>query len=301
MARLSKLLFAAAAIVAVPVQSALAQGGEGGEELPPPEGEGMGDTTGEAMPDPNADPNATPPPTDGAVGGYPQQVILRPPTLPAGMLEVTPALTIARLSTTVLGVTASATAVGLGASAGYGVTEKIEAGGGYAIQLYDGFDAEGPLTIYGLYSLVNDDKMRANAGASFTYNIGSSNGDIGLGAFFQYAINDKLVVFTPGNQLQLGLIREDIAGMSAPTPITLHLPVAAGYQATEQIFAFLQLDPINISISDSSNTFFDPLGVQVGGLYSMSEKLDVFGSLNFPSIADAGDLLAFVVGANLRM
>jgi hypothetical protein len=304
MTRLSKLLVAAAVTVAIPAQTVLADSHMEADPDAVPVDDPNADPTADPTADPNAmpaDPMADPNAAPAVTGAYPKERVLRPPTLPKGMLQATGSLDIARLSVTILGMTSSATNVGLRAGAGYGVSDKLEVGGSYGVRLYDGFEAKGPLRLYGMFGVADDAKMKIAAGGSFTYDLLGETANIGLGAYFQYAINEKLIVYTPGDQLSITAVSPDVAGMSSPKPITLGLPVAAGYQATPELFAFLWLNPINISISDSSNTFFDPLGVALGALYAASEKMDIFASLTFPSIADAGDIMAISAGANFRM
>lgn len=292
MSGLSKFLFAAAAVCALPVQSALAQGEPGGEATGEVGGEVGGEMGGEVGGEAGAtteggEATAAPDVTDAtpAIGGitaWAKEIIFRPLTLNAGMLrvEATPAYAQITITDPISMTSVSGSALGLGLSAGYGVSDQIEVGGGYGFTL-DEFEIKGPLSVYGKYRIM-DGKMRAAAGASFGYNLASETAGLGAGVDFWYNVSSNLAVYTPGNQLQIGL---------DPSSAALVLPVGVGFQATPNIFASLgtSLATIGISEVDTAVIFADVTPIQVSGYYSPSNKMDVgvvFDTVDLGGIAD---------------
>jgi len=286
MTRLSKVLIAAAAMIAVPVQSAMAQD-------TPPEGEG------EAAPPPEDASGMSPPPSvmEGQAGSeWAMEIIKRPLTLKKGMIAARGDLSILKITTVSTGtppVTSSATGVALGIGAGYGISDKLEAGISYGLSLKS-FEAKGPLSVYGLFSIKDSPKMRVAAGAQFGYNLASEKLGIGAGLAFQYHLNDKMMVYMPPTHLQIGL---------DPTAVSINLPVGFAFQATPNIHAYAQTNLFDIGIEPSGTAFIfaDSIPLTVGAWYSPSNKMDIGASIGAIDLPEIADLFVFTVSARLYL
>jgi hypothetical protein len=283
MIRLNKVLIAAAATIAAPM-TAFAQDPAEGEAAAPTE-----DATGEA-----AAPVMT---SEGPIiGAWAQRFIDRPINMLKGMIRVDAGLGILKISTPAIPPAtsgSSATAVQLNVGAGYGISDKLEAGVSYGISLKE-FEAKGPLRLYGLFSISHSEKMRISAGASFGYNIASERLSIGAGLAFQYHLNEKMMVYMPPTHLSIGL---------DPTVASISLPVGFGFQANDNIFAAVETNLFDIGLEPSGSAFIfadrTPLNVLVS--YSPSNKMDLGASIGALNLPDIADLFVVTVFARLYM
>lgn len=290
MIRVSKVLFTSLSLAAM-AGTALAQDPPEGEgEEAPAEGEMGAEMGAEMGGEATADPAAMDPAAAAAATGmWPQEIINRPLTLNKGMIRAQADLAI--LNVVIL--TESAVGIGLGVGAGYGVSDKLEVGGSYAISLKE-FEAKGPLSAYGAFRLM-DGKMKAAAGASITYDLAGESLGLGLGLAFQYNLNEKMALFTPGNQLAIGLDPETTAG--------LNLPVGFGFQATPNIFAAVQtnIGSIGIEPSGSAFLFADFIPLTVGAFYSPSNKMDIGASISTIDLPEIADFWAVLLTGRIYM
>ncbi len=287
MKRLSKVLIAAAATIAVPVHSAFAQDPAPTEEGTPP----AEDATGTPPPDGSA-----PAVEEGgaATGTWSMEIINRPLTMLKGMIRAQADLGILKINIPAIPPAttgSSSTGVALTVGAGYGVSDKLEAGVSYGISLKE-FEAKGPLTLYGLFSIKDSPKMRLAAGASFGYNLASEKLAIGAGLAFQYHLTDKMMVYMPPSHLSIGL---------DPTAVAISLPVGFAFQATPNIFAFAETNLFNIGIEPSGSTFIfaDNTPLTVGAFYSPSNKMDIGASIGAVNLPDIADLFVFQLTARM--
>jgi hypothetical protein len=95
-----------------------------------------------------------------------------------------------------------------------------------------------------------------------------------------------------GQQLSIGLY--------SGAPITLDIPIGAGFQATPQIFAWVNTSIAHIKLSNSANAFIfaDYIPLDIGANYRMSKNLQVEAYMALPDLENAQfDLLFFGVGA----
>lgn len=288
MTRLSKVLIAAAAMLAVPVHSAMAQDPVEGTE---------GEAPVEGTPE---DATGTPPegamPADTAVpGSWPQRIKDRPLNLLKGMIRAQGDLGISRIAgmpaMPPIPATDATTVLGLQIGGGYGVSDKLEVGASYAFTLNE-FEIKGPLTLYGLFNLKHSEKLRASAGASFGYNLAAERVAIGAGVAFQYHLNDKMFVFMPPSHISLGL---------DPTQFSINLPVGFGFQANEKIFAYGQTNLFDIGIEPSGSAFIfaDRTPLTIGAFYSSSNKMDIGAAFTMPNVPDIADVFAITLTARL--
>ncbi len=233
--------------------------------------------------------------TEGATAGsWSMSIIDRPLNLLKGMIRVDADLGILKINIPAIPPATSGsslTGVALGVGAGYGISDKLEAGVSYAISLKE-FEAKGPLSLYGLFNLVHSDKMRISAGASFGYNLASEKIGIGAGLAFQYHLAPKMMVFMTPTHLSIGL---------DPTVAAINLPVGFGFQATPNIFAYAETNLFDIGLKPSGSAFIfaDRTPLTVGGSYSPSNKMDLGASINASNLPDIADLFVITVYARL--
>lgn len=217
----------------------------------------------------------------------PQEIVDRPRTTPAGQITVLGDIEYVKIG--------DANAIGLAVGGLYGVNEKLEVGAAYGFALKE-FEAKGDLAVHAGYSLV-DGNLSAAATLDFGYSIlGEALNPLGLGAEVQFKVNDKLVVYTPGSQLLIGL--ED------PNPIGLTVPVSIGYQVSPQIFAHVDTNIADIEIKDTGGSAFigaDRTPLAVGAFFSPSNTMDFGAAIAFPNVEDAGDFLSIIGSARLHM
>lgn len=302
MARLSHVLFAAAAIAAAPL-SAYADD----------------PVTGDAPADPTTgggDGAAVAPPTGETAPGWSRSQIDRPLTVQKGKIGAFADLYIAHLSITILGMTTSATSEGLGVGAGYGLTDKIEVGGSYAFALHD-FEIKGPLTLYGAFAFLHSDKLDVGASADLTVDLSPDDATetIHAGLAARYKITPKMAVFT-GQPNKIGGTTA-LGSLAAPGPLGQHLtlglndgaaktfslPVGFGFQATPELFAYLNTNLFNLTLSDVPdgasrfNSIADATPLSVGALFSVNKNIDAAVNLGFLDVQHAGDFYLITVGA----
>ncbi len=306
----SKTLFATLALLATPAL-ALAEDADG---------DGLDDATGVAV-EASASTEGT---TDGAVatepvmaapaGAYPQAQILRPLTLNASKLRVQADVPLVRTTfTDGLGTSASDTSVLLFLGASYGINDQLEVGGSYLLGLEE-FEAEGFISAYGRYALLEKPNMQLAVSAAFTFGIADSDVGLSLGAHFRYRLNEKMAIFTgatqgnnygaagafssflfglPGNQLSFGF---------DPTAMSLGLPVGFEFQAAPKIYLAAQTQLANIGIEPSGSTFifadFIPLAVSA---WYTQDKFDAGLTLGFPDLPDAADLFSVTLSGRYHL
>jgi hypothetical protein len=215
-----------------------------------------------------------PPPPADKLERWPIEIIARPLTVREGMLRVQGDLGIAStatLSTDTPPESTRATTLGVVASGGFGVTDKLEVGGSYGLQVKE-LEAKGPLTVYGALQLV-DGPVKAALGASLTYNVGSEVVTASLGVAFQYNLGARLSLFTPGGQLAIGI--------DPGTTVRFGLPIGVGLQATPKIFASAQTTIASFGLKPSGGNSYisDVTPLSIGAFYSPSNDIDVGAAL----------------------
>jgi hypothetical protein len=286
MIRLSKVMLGTATALAAMTATAMAQTPAGDATTTTDPNAGGGAT------DPNAasTPNVTATTTPGASADWPTEIIDRPLTLNKGMIGADASLGVAHLD---LGMLGSTTSEGLAVAGDYGVSDKIQVGASYGLTL-NSFEAKGPFDVHALYRLAHG-KLKAAAEAHFGYDLNSQNGDITLGAQVQYNVAPKFAVYTGGDQLDLGIIRN-----MGSSPITLAIPVGVEAQATPNVFAFAATQLANFSLSNSSTVYIsDITPLTVGAFYSPSNKMDFGIAANFFDLQNASTIWAITATARI--
>jgi opacity protein-like surface antigen len=217
----------------------------------------------------------------------PQEIVDRPRTTPASQITVGGDVSFEKFGDANF---SALRVLGL-----YGVNEKLEVGASYAFALKE-FEAKGDVQIHAAYGLV-DGNLSAAATLDFGYSLLAEGLDpLALGAEVQFKVNDKLVVYTPGQQLLIGL--------EEPNAIGLTIPVGIGYQVSPQIFAHVDTNIADIEIKDTGGSAFigaDRTPLAVGAFFSPSNTMDFGATLGFPNLEDAGDFLYVVGSARLHM
>ncbi len=280
MTRLSKITLGTATALAALAANAMAQ---------TPDNTSTDPTT--TTPTTASSPTVTATATEGSTEAWPTAIIDRPLTLNAGMIGAAADLSLAHIS---LGMLGSATSEGVGVAGDYGVNNQLTVGAGYALSLHD-FEAKGPFNVHALYRLAHG-KLKAAAEARFMYDLNSEDGDITVGGSVAYNVAPKFAVYTGGDQLDLGVIRS----MSAPSPITLSVPVGVEVQATPNAFLFAQTVLATFGLSNSSNTYIsDITPAQVGVFYSPSNTLDIGVAATFVDLQNASDFYAITATARV--
>jgi hypothetical protein len=300
-----------------------------------PAGDATGDATGTGdatapAPDPNA--GTTTPTVEqtapAPAGAWSPQIIDRPLTLNKGKIAAYGDFQVIRLSFTFAGMTSTSTAEGLSVGAGYGVSDKLTVGANYAFGLHD-FEAKGPLTLYGAFDIMHNDKLAVGASADLVVNFNGESGvdamgnttsstteTIQAGLGVRYKVAPKLAVFTGGTSFGGGglfafgspfgplagspLGQHLGIGLQSGAPVTFDIPVGVGLQATPQIYAAASTDIalIGISNADTAVIFSDFIPLNVGAFYNANKNLDIGASLNLPDLKNAQfDLMFFGLSA----
>jgi hypothetical protein len=222
-------------------------------------------------------------------GGWPIEIIKRPPTLPSGMLrlQLDASLRFVERGGGMMMDAETETDLGLTVGSGYGITNEFEIGAAYGFLADE--DVEGQLFLYGEYAFLSGTLDVAGTGG-LVYDLGSENGALLLGAEVQFEIGDRFAIYTPGYQLGIGIFND------GDTPISLALPVGVRLQFTPQIFGFAQTTIATIGIKDSGDSsILDDVNLLVGAFYSISNKLDLGAAISIPESDDIGFLFTLRV------
>lgn len=273
-----------------------AEGDVGGEEATEgtegTEGDVGGDTGGDAT---AGDVSAT---ADAGVytkANWPSELTLRPLVLGKGMIEARGGLSYARI--TILDTSASATGLALGA--GYGVTDKIEAGLSTGLGIDPEFDWSKSIGLYGNYLVIDQAKLDVAAGISTALNFQDGAdvlGGFSINAPTRFLINDKIFVFGGDGLVPIGI--------SDPSSVSLNLNVGAGFQATPKLAVTLDTQIVHLKLTGDANATtsladFIPIGLRA--LFAVNNQLDAQLILAFPDVANAGDFMTLFAGVNYRL
>src|ERR1043165_2741310 len=190
-----------------------------------------------------------------------------------------------------MGMSSSSTGEAIALGATYGVTDKIEAGAYYSFSLHP-FEIKGELTPFAAMSLMHDAKLDVSAGANLaidlngqTFNATTMMAEssvffgIDAGLAVRYKITPKAMVFT-GNPFQLGPAGQHLhLGLSGDESKSFSIPVGGGFQATPELFAYLQTNLATILLSDPGmgdrvGTIIDATPITLGGFYAVNKNID---------------------------
>lgn len=259
------------------------------------EDEGMGEE-GMAEPEGEAEPAAAAAAPVMAFAGWPQEIILRPNTLPKGAWAVGADLI----------ATKSFELVGLFPAFGYGISDKLEIDIGYGFPLKTEDlmgDSEffkigdGTISVGVFFNVIRDGKLEVTPGGSIGYTVGPEGADgispLVAGADIQYNLNDKMAIISPPQHLTITLDGD-------VKPVFLSLPVGFAFQATPMVYleALTNIADIEISDYETQFIFADGLPLNLMAFYSPSNQMDIgvgFGiDLLPPDPTGVGDTLTWM-------
>ena len=202
------------------------------------------------------------------------------------------------------GTTTSSTSEGLAFGATYGIGEKAEIGGDYALSLSPG-SIQGPLTLHGAYLAYAHGKLDIAVAAAVAVDFldavdpttmkttTTSAFALELGGWVRYRATPKVSLFTglpalPSSTVSLSKLSFALpplpyqlaVGLSSGSAIALDLPGGVGFQAAPNVYAFAMLNLAHLRISNTQTAllFKDFIPVTVGGFYSR-DKLDLGATL----------------------
>lgn len=230
-------------------------------------------------------------PVEAPASRFPRSVVARPLTLPAGLA--------------VFGADATAnndfSAMGGSPIIGYGVTDDFEVLVPYSFAARD-FEAKGSLAIDAGYKLLRgaaDGKLEVIARARAGYDmLGEAASPLQLGVHAQYNFTPTFAVISgyAGTQ-QLTISLAEDASMA--TPVDIGLPIAVGYQPTEELYLQVDTKLFTVNISDSANSLIgkDSTPLALTAVYNVIPALDVQAGIGTDLTNSPGDSLSFLIGA----
>jgi hypothetical protein len=222
----------------------------------------------------------------GAAVNQPLEIINRPRTLPGGELELNGGLDLFRSP----GQTASSAPLGIA----YGITNELEVRVFYSLGLNPTLTGRTPLDVRLSYTFYRDDRLSAAGQVRTGVDLGSNNATpLRLGLNALYKVTDTFAVFTPGEQLGVGL-----AG-SGSRPVWIDLPVGAGLQFTPHVFGSLTTKVAHLGLANDNTAVIgrDMLRTDLAAFYSFSNRLDVGAHFD----VDLKNTDYFTIGALLRI
>lgn len=254
----------------------------------PAEGAEGTEATGEVASEP-----APPATAEAPASRWPRAVFARQLTLPKSLLQLG----------IDLGANFDFSIETIRPSVGYGITDKLEAGFGYAYPI-NPFEIKGSFDPYVGFAVARGaagGKLEIIARATTGYNVLTETvNPLQLGVQVQYSATSKLAIISNslgatggGGQLVIGLD----GPTDAPKPIKFVLPIAVGYQATPELYVQLDTTLATIKIKDSANAFIgaDSTPLALSAVYNAIPALDVLAGISIDPNID--DTLAFAIGA----
>lgn len=260
---LSALPFTAAALVALWSTSASAQ-----EEAS--EAAAEDEVAAEVAPTSAPfDPSTQPLPPEAAEAKWERwsrRYIDRPRTLPKGVIEAGGYLNVDRYAAG----DASVTTTGALVAGGYGVSDQLEVRASYGLTL-DEFEAKGPLSVGAAFGL-REGSLAIAVSGDFSYDLASEIGDLGIGARVRYKLTPDLALYSY-RQLVMTLVSD------GGKPANLRLPIGVGFQLSEALYLFgeTELAVLDLKDSETQALFADYIPLTVGGVFTLSRKLEVGG------------------------
>lgn len=232
-------------------------------------------------------------------------------------------LLLVRASFTVGTTTDSAIGEALALGGGYGLNDKLTVGGTYFLTLNDGNDStdftpRGPLDLWADYEVLRRGKLTFGMSGGLRFDFAGKGAmdyttEVGLliGAAVRYEIIPKLFVTTgrPYSGVQYG--GQLGIGFNNDQPIGLAIPVGVAYQATPQLYAFLDTNLMNVYFAngpaDGMDTksatfiFADYIPVSLGAFFSPNKMLDLGGAFSFVDLKEDAGIFAFSVSGRIHM
>lgn len=241
----------------------------------------------------------TAPPAEAPAARFPRSVVARPLTLPQGLAMVGADATANNDFSSMYG----------SPIVGYGITDDLEVQVPYTFATRE-FEGKGTVALDVGYKLLRgalDGKFELIARARAGYDaLGEAATPILLGVHAQYNFTPTFALisgYAGTQQLKISVAGVDADGdpatMGEVSPIDLGLPIAVGYQPTEELYLQLDTKLATFNISDSANAFLfaDATPVTVTAVYNVIPALDVQAAIGTDLTNSPGDALSFLVGA----
>lgn len=215
----------------------------------------------------------------GATVSQPMEIINRPRTLPGGQLELHGGVDLSHASYNdpTTGASRSSNSLFAPLGLGYGISDDFEVRVFYGLALHPTFTGRTPLDVRLSYTFFRSEKLSAAAQVRSGVDLGSNDvTPLRVGVNALYKLTGTLAVFTPGEQLRIGL-----AG-TGNRPVSLDLPVGVGLQFTPQVFGSLTTNLAHIGIANDGDAviFGDMLPISLAAFYSFSNRADVGAHLD---------------------
>jgi hypothetical protein len=211
----------------------------------------------------------------------------------------------------VLPIVPSGGSVGLGLEVGgtYGVADKLELGGDYALSL-KAFDATGTLTVRGAYLAKTSASWDLAVAAALIADLNSGGEtSVNVGGWFRYHLGPRASLFTgtPGIPPlvagAVGLPRPPSPyqltfGVNNGNRVAINLPIGLGYQASPQVYVYASttLAYLLFDATEQRLLFVDFIPIAAGLYYSTSPALDL-GVQVADDLRNAGDSYAVLLTA----
>ncbi len=281
-------------------------------------------------------PMAAPVPGTPTVAAGPTRMIDRPFSLREGGMAAYGSIDIVHLASEMT----EASQYQMRVAGAYGISKDLSVGAEYGFPFAgDGTDkttGRGPLHLYGLFSLTQDDSLTVAVVAAFQANLAGAfdamSGDpvttkaFSAGFDVRYKVTPDVAVFSGspfGPAVPGTLAGLQIAGLPARGtqqhfsmsledngPVLFDVPVGVGFQATPELFAYLDTVLASIAISESpyrelsgqtkTTVFFggDDLKypLHLGAFYALDKNIDLGGAL-LTNLDAVGDLYVVSLAA----
>jgi hypothetical protein len=161
-------------------------------------------------------------------------------------------------------------------SLGYGVNNVFDVYAFYSIGLHPKVTGKQPIDVRLAYTFFRDSRLSAAAQVESGVDFGNKHvTPLRLGVNALYRVTTTLAIFTPGEQLSVGL--------SDGHQIGLDLLIGGGLQLTPQVFGSLTTNLAHIAIANEGGSSFilaDMLPANLAAFYSFSSGLDVGAHLD---------------------
>jgi hypothetical protein len=157
--------------------------------------------------------------------------------------------------------------------------------------------------------------LSVSADASLGYDLdGEALSPLNIGARVRFRLNDQLAITTgagggPFDQLVPNITpgggQLTISLDGDVKPIYLSLPAGVAFQATPNIYAYVNTNIANIAISDADGIdgfiFADFIPLQAGATFSPSNTMDFGASIGWFDLDNASDFMFIFGSARLHM
>lgn len=169
-----------------------------------------------------------------------------------------------------------------------GVTDDLSVGLGYALGLREP-EGRGPFDLSVGYSVYGAGPLTVAATAGYSHDFMTGTDGASTGALLWLMLGEQLALVSPGDQLAVGF--DDSSA-------SLSLPVGLGFQPTAKVYLQLDVNLIDIGISNAETAapIADQLPIGFSGFFSPVRQLDLGASVAVDPVVGS-DALSFGVVA----